>query len=81
MREVEMIRMDKYSSQLSYWVASILTAAGALTLQDWAVLVGIIVAIGTFGVNWYYKRKLVNKLTAVGYDKERAKAAYRAMNE
>lgn len=76
-----MIRMDKYSSQLSYWVASILTAAGAMTLQDWAVLVGIIVAIGTFGVNWYYKRKLVNKLTAAGYDKERAKAAYRAGNE
>ncbi|QHA89703.1 holin [Serratia rhizosphaerae] len=75
------MRMDKYSSQLSYWIASILTAAGAMTLQDWAVLVGIVVAIFTAGVNWYYKRQLVNKLTAVGYDKERAKAAYRAMSE
>lgn len=75
------MQMDKYISPISYWVASILTAAGAMTLQDWAVLVGIIVAIGTFGVNWYYKRKMVNKLTAVGYDKESAKAAYRAMNE
>ncbi|QPT15467.1 holin [Serratia rubidaea] len=75
------MRMDKYSSQVSYWVASLLTAAGALTLKDWAVLVGMAVAVGTFAINWYYKRKLVNKLTAVGYDKERAKAAYRAMSE
>ena len=75
------MRIDKYSAQLSYWVASMVTAAGALTLQDWAVLVGILVAIGTFFVNWYYKRKLVSKLTAVGYNKARAKAAYRAMNE
>lgn len=75
------MRMEKYSSQLSYWVASMVTAAGAMTLQDWAVLVGIVVAIGTFFVNWYYKSKLVNKLTAVGYDKARAKAAYRAMND
>ena len=37
--------MDKYSSQLSYWVASLLAAAGAMTLQDWAVLVGILVAV------------------------------------
>ncbi|WP_255427283.1 HP1 family phage holin [Serratia sp. JUb9] len=73
--------MDKYSSQVSYWVASLLTAAGALTLKDWAVLVGMAVAVGTFAINWYYKHKLVNKLTAVGYDKERAKAAYRAMSE
>ncbi|HIE0366391.1 phage holin [Serratia sp. PF2-63] len=75
------MKMDKYSSQLSYWVASLLAAAGAMTLQDWAVLVGIFVAVFTAGVNWYYKRKLVNKLTAVGYDKERAKAAYKAMSE
>ncbi|SFN20128.1 Bacteriophage holin family HP1 [Izhakiella capsodis] len=75
------MKMDKYSSQISYWVASILAAAGAMTLQDWAVLVGIFVAIGTFGVNWYYKRKLVNKLTAAGYDKKKARAAYRAMSE
>ncbi len=25
--------MDKYSSQVSYWVVSLLTAAGALTLN------------------------------------------------
>ncbi|HIE0649871.1 TPA: HP1 family phage holin [Serratia marcescens] len=73
--------MDKYSSQISYWVASLLATAGAMTLQDWAGLVGILVAVFTAGVNWYYKRKLVNKLTAVGYDKGRTKAAYKAMSE
>ncbi len=72
--------MDKYSSQLSYWVASILTASGALTLQDWAIVVGIVAAISTFFVNWHYKRKLFIKLTALLNDKGRAKAFYSAFN-
>lgn len=76
-----MKKMDKYSSQLSYWVASLLAATGAMTLQDWAVMVGIVSVIFTAVVNWYYKRKLVNKLTARGYDKEHAKAVFKTMNE
>ena len=28
-----------------------------MTLSDWAIIVGIVCTIGTFGVNWYYKRK------------------------
>lgn len=77
------MNMDKYSSQFSFWVESLLAAISAMTLRDWAFLIGILVAIGTFIVNWYYKCKLVNKLIAVGYDKEKAKAkaAYRAMSE
>ncbi|EHC85118.1 Phage protein [Salmonella enterica subsp. enterica serovar Senftenberg str. A4-543] len=30
---------------------------GILSLNDWAVIVGILCTVGTFGVNWYYKRK------------------------
>ncbi|MBI0520957.1 hypothetical protein F6Q07_23215 [Pectobacterium parmentieri] len=30
---------------------------GALSLNDWALIVGIICTLGTFGVNWYYRRK------------------------
>ena len=30
---------------------------GVLSLNDWAVIIGITCTIGTFGVNWYYKRK------------------------
>lgn len=30
---------------------------GAMSLNEWALLIGIVCTIGTFGVNWYYKRK------------------------
>lgn len=30
---------------------------GVLSLNDWAIIIGIVCTIGTFGVNWYYKRK------------------------
>ncbi|MGC4125035.1 phage holin [Enterobacter sp.] len=60
------MKMDKYSSHASFSMAWLITAAGAMSLQDWAVLIGILLGIGTFAVNWYYKRKLVNSLTARG---------------
>jgi hypothetical protein len=56
------MKMEKYSSHASFSIAWLITAAGAMTLQDWAVLIGILLGIGTFAVNWYYKRKLVNAL-------------------
>lgn len=58
--------MEKYSSHASFSMAWLLTVFGAMTLQDWAVLIGILLGIGTFVVNWYYKRKLVNALAARG---------------
>ncbi len=30
---------------------------GILSLNDWAVIIGILCTVGTFGINWYYKRK------------------------
>ncbi|WP_072105723.1 HP1 family phage holin, partial [Salmonella enterica] len=31
---------------------------GRFTLtNDWAVIIGILCTVGTFGINWYYKRK------------------------
>ncbi|MGK0707014.1 HP1 family phage holin [Yokenella regensburgei] len=56
------LNMHKYSSHASFIVAWIVTLAGALTLQDWEVIIGIILGIGTFSVNLYYKRKLVDAL-------------------
>ena len=50
--------MEKHSSNSSIWayLASACTAIfGKLTLQDVAMWVGIITALGTFAVNWYYK--------------------------
>ncbi|MGM7977655.1 HP1 family phage holin [Yersinia enterocolitica] len=30
---------------------------GAMSLNDWAVLIGMACAVGTFALNWYYKDK------------------------
>ncbi|MCD1124830.1 phage holin family protein [Jinshanibacter sp. LJY008] len=51
------MRMDKYSSPASYFYSVFIALFGTLTLNDWAILVGIITGLGTFLVNWYYKRK------------------------
>lgn len=51
------MKMERYSSGSSYWFGGITTMLGALSLNEWAVLIGIICTVGTFGVNWHYKRK------------------------
>ena len=56
--------MEKHSSVWAY-LASLSTALfGGVTLQDVALWVGIITALGTFLVNWYYKRKEDKRLEA-----------------
>ncbi|HHQ4306210.1 TPA: phage holin family protein [Serratia fonticola] len=52
-----MHRMDKAREWLSYWVGGITAMGGVLSLNDWAMIIGIACTVGTFGVNWYYKRK------------------------
>ena len=52
-----MQRMDKIREWLSYWVGGLTTMGGVLSMNDWAIIIGIVCTIGTFGVNWYYKRK------------------------
>ncbi|MGL9735959.1 MAG: HP1 family phage holin [Symbiopectobacterium sp.] len=39
---------------------SVLLLAGkvaGLTLRDWTIIVGMVCTIGTFAVNWYFRRK------------------------
>ncbi|CAM7427202.1 phage holin family protein [Morganella morganii subsp. morganii] len=48
---------EKYSSPAAYAWGFITSALGVLSLDQWAVLIGIICTVGTFLVNWYYKRK------------------------
>ncbi|HAT1527835.1 TPA: phage holin family protein [Morganella morganii] len=48
---------DKYSSPAAYAWGVFTAALGPLSLDQWAVLIGIVCTIGTFAVNWYYKRK------------------------
>lgn len=45
--------MSELYSRLSYFMSIML----GLSLNDWAMLVGIMTAAGTFIVNWYYKRQ------------------------
>jgi hypothetical protein len=48
--------------QKTPYVAAGGTSFAAFTLNEWGVLVGIVVTILTFLVNWYYKRKGVQAI-------------------
>lgn len=68
---------DRITPGVSYSGAAISVFAG-LTLTEWGILVGIVTAIATFGINvWYQHRrdqrdqKLVNaKLSRLGAKEE-----------
>ncbi len=49
--------MNKYTSPVSYFWGAICTLLGALSLNDIAIIVGIILSIATFIINWIYKRR------------------------
>lgn len=48
---------DKVTSTVSYTAGVSTATAGALTLNDWALICGIVVSLGTFVLNWYYRHK------------------------
>lgn len=52
-----MHRMEKYTTGSAYGWGAFTTMLGALSLNDWALVIGIVCTLSTFGVNWYYKRK------------------------
>lgn len=45
------------ASKASYLSSGGATVLGLLTLQDWAVIIGIFLAVATFAVNVYFQRK------------------------
>lgn len=49
--------MEKNASTWSYVTAYVSTAVGGITLDQVALWIGIITAVGTFAVNWYYKAR------------------------
>lgn len=64
--------MREYSSPGAY-LGGIAAVIGSMTLQDWGVIVGILVGVGTFFLNWYYRAKeleLKEKSTGVVIHKE-----------
>lgn len=50
-------KLDKHTSLWSYFTGTLTAVMGGITLEKFAVLVGIATSIGTFLVNWYYKRQ------------------------
>ncbi|AUY13510.1 hypothetical protein DMW62_12520 [Serratia marcescens] len=57
--------MEKITSFITYVMALFLAWLGRLSPQDIAFLVGAAVGIGTFLVNWYYRRKSLQILKAI----------------
>ncbi|HHB1424094.1 TPA: holin [Serratia odorifera] len=49
--------MKKLTSWAAYIVAGFLAWVGRYSPQDIAFMVGAAVGVGTFLVNWYYRRK------------------------
>lgn len=49
--------MERQSSVTSYIAAGVSALIGGVTLQEVALVVGIVTAFGTFAINWYYKAR------------------------
>ena len=58
------MEVEKHSSVWAYLTSLGIALFGGVTLQAMALWVGIITALGTFLVNWYYKRKEDKRLEA-----------------
>ena len=51
------LNTERISSACAYFIATSLTWLAGMTSQDIAFLIGSAVGIGTFLINWYYRRK------------------------
>lgn len=45
------------TSAAAYGTGTGMIVIGGLSLSEWAIVVGIFCTVGTFAVNWYYKRQ------------------------
>ena len=63
------LSVERISSFVAYCVSAICMFLGALTPQDIAFLFGAAVGVGSFLVNWYYRRKSNRLLERVTHDK------------
>jgi hypothetical protein len=61
---------ERVASTCAYLIATFMAWLGGLSLEDIAFLVGSGVGIGTFLVNWYYRRKSYLLLARSGLSKE-----------
>lgn len=49
--------MTDKTTVASYTTSATITVLGGLTINEWMALIGIILGIATFAVNWFYKYK------------------------
>ncbi|THD47333.1 hypothetical protein ERD95_15190 [Enterobacteriaceae bacterium ML5] len=64
------LNTERISSACAYFIATSLTWLAGITSQDIAFLIGSAVGIGTFLVNWYYRRKSFQLLARNGLNKD-----------
>lgn len=64
------LNTERISSACAYFIATSLTWLAGMTSQDIAFLVGSAVGIGTFLINWYYRRKSYQLLARNGLNKD-----------
>lgn len=50
--------MLKNDSTLAAYLGSIAAFLGGLTLDEWGALIGIVLGVLTFFINWHYKCKI-----------------------
>ena len=56
--------MNNASGSIAVGTGSATAMFGALSLNDWAIVIGIACTVGTFVINWHYKRKEYRLLQA-----------------
>jgi len=64
------LNTERISSACAYFIATSLTWLASMTSQDIAFLIGSAVGIGTFLINWYYRRKSYQLLARKGLSKD-----------
>ena len=64
------LNTERISSACAYFIATSLTGMASLTSQDVAFLVGSAVGVGTFLINWYYRRKSYQLLARSALSKD-----------
>lgn len=45
------------TSAAAYGTGTSMILVGGMSLSDWAIIIGIACTVGTFAINWYYKRQ------------------------
>ncbi|MGY2799259.1 cell division protein FtsW (lipid II flippase) [Ewingella americana] len=61
--------MEKVTTFICYCIAVFMAWLGGLSPQDIAFLVGAVMGVATFFVNWYYRRKTYRLLQSMGFDR------------